>query len=40
VTHGAFEPILGVDRYTEAGRLREDDLAVRTYAARASSSAA
>jgi hypothetical protein len=33
VTHGAFEPILGVDRYTEAGRLREDDLAVRTYAA-------
>jgi hypothetical protein len=33
MTHGAFEPILGVDRYTEAGRLREDDLAVRTYAA-------
>ena len=33
MTHGAFEPLLGVDRYTEAGRLREDDLAVRTYAA-------
>ena len=33
MTHGAFEPILGVDRYTEAGRLRSDDLAVRTYAA-------
>ena len=33
MTHGAFEPIVGVDRYTEAGRLREDDLAVRTYAA-------
>jgi hypothetical protein len=31
--HGAFEPIVGVDRYTDAGRLREDDLAVRTYAA-------
>ena len=33
MTHGAFEPLLGVDRYTEAGRLRSDDLAVRTYAA-------
>lgn len=33
MTHGAFEPLVGVDRYTEAGRLREDDLAVRTYAA-------
>jgi hypothetical protein len=33
MTSGAFEPILGVDRYTEAGRLRTDDLAVRTYAA-------
>lgn len=33
MTHGAFEPLLGVDRYTEAGRLRADDLAVRTYAA-------
>ena len=33
MTHGAFEPLLGVDRYTDAGRLRSDDLAVRTYAA-------
>lgn len=33
MTHGAFEPLVGVDRYTDAGRLREDDLAVRTYAA-------
>jgi hypothetical protein len=33
MTHGAFEPLVGVDRYTEAGRLRTDDLAVRTYAA-------
>ena len=33
MTHGAFEPLVGVDRYTEAGRMREDDLAVRTYAA-------
>lgn len=33
MTHGAFEPLLGVDRYTDAGRLRADDLAVRTYAA-------
>ena len=33
MTHGAFEPLVGVDRYTESGRLREDDLAVRTYAA-------
>lgn len=33
MTHGAFEPLVGVDRYTEAGRLRADDLAVRTYAA-------
>jgi hypothetical protein len=33
MTHGAFEPLLGVDRYTDAGRLRADDLAVRSYAA-------
>jgi hypothetical protein len=33
VTHGAFEPLVGVDRYTDAGRLRADDLAVRAYAA-------
>jgi hypothetical protein len=33
MTHGAFEPLVGVDRYTGAGRLRTDDLAVRTYAA-------
>lgn len=33
MTQGAFEPLLGVDRYTEAGRLRADDLAVRSYAA-------
>jgi hypothetical protein len=33
MTHGAFEPLVGVDRYTEAGRLRADDLAVRAYAA-------
>ena len=33
MTHGAFEPILGVDLYKNEGRLREDDLAVRTYAA-------
>ena len=33
MTNGAFEPLLGVDRYTDAGRLRSDDLAVRTYAA-------
>jgi hypothetical protein len=32
MTHGAFEPLVGVDRYTEAGRLRTDDLAVRNYA--------
>jgi hypothetical protein len=33
MTHGAFEPLLGVDRYTDAGRLRADDLAVRSFAA-------
>jgi hypothetical protein len=33
VTHGAFEPLLGVDHYTQAGRLRDDDLAVRSWAA-------
>ncbi len=33
VTHGAFEPLVGVDHYTEAGRLRADDLAVRSRAA-------
>lgn len=40
MTHGAFEPLVGVDRYTEAGRLREDDLAVRTYASELLSRAA
>jgi len=33
MTQGAFEPIVGVDRYTEAGRLHTDDLAVRNCAA-------
>ena len=33
MTHGAFEPLLGVDLYKQEGRLREDDLAVRNYAA-------
>ena len=33
MTHGAFEPLVGVDHYTEAGRLRADDLAVRSRAA-------
>jgi len=33
MTHGAFEPIVGVDLYKQEGRLRSDDLAVRTYAA-------
>jgi hypothetical protein len=33
VAHGAFEPFAGVDHYTEAGRLRADDLAVRGRAA-------
>lgn len=33
MTHGAFEPLAGVDHYTEAGRLRADDLAVRSRAA-------
>ena len=33
MTQGAFEPLLGVDRYTDAGRLRADDLAVRSWAA-------
>jgi hypothetical protein len=33
VAHGAFEPLAGVDHYTEAGRLRADDLAVRSRAA-------
>jgi hypothetical protein len=33
VTHGGFEPLAGVDHYTEAGRLRADDLAVRSRAA-------
>jgi hypothetical protein len=33
VSHGAFEPLVGVDHYTEAGRLRADDLAVRSRAA-------
>jgi hypothetical protein len=33
MTNGAFEPLVGVDHYTEAGRLRADDLAVRSRAA-------
>jgi hypothetical protein len=33
MTHGGFEPLVGVDLYKKEGRLREDDLAVRTYAA-------
>ena len=33
MTHGGFEPLVGVDHYTEAGRLRADDLAVRSRAA-------
>lgn len=33
MVHGAFEPLAGVDHYTEAGRLRADDLAVRGHAA-------
>ena len=33
MTHGAFEPVVGVDLYKQEGRLRSDDLAVRTYAA-------
>jgi hypothetical protein len=33
VTHGAFEPVVGVDLYSTAGRLRADDLAVRGWAA-------
>jgi hypothetical protein len=33
MAHGAFEPLAGVDHYTEAGRLRADDLAVRGRAA-------
>lgn len=40
MTHGAFEPLVGVDHYTEAGRLRADDLAVRSRAAELLSRAA
>ncbi|HZP51803.1 hypothetical protein [Actinocrinis sp.] len=40
MTHGAFEPLVGVDQYTEAGRLRADDLAVRSRAAELLSRAA
>jgi hypothetical protein len=40
VTHGAFEPLVGVDHYTESGRLRADDLAVRSHAAELLSRAA
>jgi hypothetical protein len=29
MTHGAFEPLVGVDLYGDAGRLRSDDLFVR-----------
>ena len=40
MTNGAFEPLVGVDHYTEAGRLRADDLAVRSRAAEMLSRAA
>ena len=33
MAHGAFEPLVGVDLYTDAGRLLADDLAVRGRAA-------
>ena len=33
MVHGAFEPLLGVDHYGNAGRMRGDDLRVREWAA-------
>ena len=33
MVHGAFEPLVGVDHYGNAGRMRGDDLRVRDWAA-------
>ncbi|HEV2636852.1 MAG TPA: hypothetical protein VGX23_16995 [Actinocrinis sp.] len=33
MVHGWFEPMVGVDLYKEAGRMREDDLRVREWTA-------
>ena len=32
MVHGAFEPLMGVDHYGNAGRMRGDDLRVREWA--------